>query len=275
MRISDVMRWSLVHSLFSQEPIVLLAYDQGFEHGPKDFTWTSADPAFILRLAQHDLFTGVITLPGVAEHYRQTITKPLIIKLNSKTRFQHEPRSLQHTPLKRALSLNAAAIGYTLYPGSPWEEDQYAEAGMLISQAREAGLPVILWSYPRGPSIDEYDTDTIAYAARVAAELGADAIKIKYNHDPEGFRWILRNALRSRVLISGGYKDDIHGFLSTVHEVLSLGAHGLAIGRNIWQDACPLAVVKALHALIREGKSVTDALRVYEQEAASCQEPNR
>ncbi len=265
----------MTHPLFQQKPAVFLAYDQGFEHGPKDFTWTTADPGFILRLANHPVFNAIITLPGVAEQYGMLTHKPLIIKVNSKTSLQHEPRSIQHTPLSRAISLRASAIGYTLYPGSPWEEEQYAEAGMLIHAAREKGLPVMLWSYPRGHGIDEYNTDTIAYAARIAAELGADAVKLKYNHDPEGYRWVLRNALKSRVFISGGFKEDIHDFLRTIAQLLELGVYGFAIGRNVWQDACPEAVADALYALLREGKPVEEALRAYEEKARACPEPNR
>ncbi len=102
----------------------------------------------------------------------------------------------------------------------------------------------------RDCSIEETPT-IVAYAASAAARLGADIAKIKYSGDVESFRWAVRCAGRTRVVMSGGPKSG--KFLDQVKEVIQAGAAGLAVGRNVWQDPKPLEVAKALREIIWGG----------------------
>ena len=164
---------------------ILLAYDQGLEHGPTDFDEANFDPKYILDIAKKGRYDGIILHHGTAEKYYGSHyhSVPLIIKLNGKTKLLNgDPISRQLCSVERAIKIGAQGVGYTIYPGSLHEEEMLVELSHIVEKSHEYGLPVFVWTYPRGTGIeDEYDTDTLAYSARMAAELGADFIKIKYN----------------------------------------------------------------------------------------------
>jgi len=250
---------------------LLLAYDQGLEHGPKDLDLTSVDPKYIFDIALEGMYDGVIVQAGIAEKYYHSYYKdvPLIVKLNGKTSYMDEsPISRQNCSVERAAKLGAAAVGYTIYTGSPHEPEMFAEFSKIVEQAHDYGMPVIAWMYPRGPKIsNELDTDTLAYAARIGLELGADFIKIKYNNNPEAFKWVVKCAGRSKILVAGGNKMEEHEFLRKTDEILKTGVAGIAVGRNIWQHERPYAMTKAIRKMIHQNMGVDDALKLFEEEA--------
>ncbi|RJQ18250.1 fructose-bisphosphate aldolase [Candidatus Woesearchaeota archaeon] len=237
---------------------LFLAYDQGLEHGPRDFNLKNYDPNYILDIALESRYTGVILGHGLAEKYYQDFYKdiPLIIKLNGKTSLPKiQPISRQLCSVERAIKLGASAVGYTVYDGSPKEPEIFSEFGKIVETAHDYGLPVIAWMYPRGDDIkDDMATDLLAYSARIGLELGADVIKIKYNRDMEGFKWVVKNAGRAKIVLSGGDKLSGKEFLKVVQEVLDCGGSGVAVGRNIWQSDKPFALSRALRRVVVEGK---------------------
>ncbi|MGE0792648.1 MAG: class I fructose-bisphosphate aldolase [Candidatus Woesearchaeota archaeon] len=253
-----------VSKLMKKNRSLFLACDQGLEHGPKDFNLKNIDPTYILDIALEGNYNGVILQHGLAEKYYHEHYKdvPLIVKLNGKTALPHiEPISKQLCSVDRAIKLGASAVGYTLFPGSEFEPEQFENFGKVVEQAHDAGLPVIAWMYPRGKAIpNDEDTNTIAHAARIGLELGADFLKLKYNHDVEGYKWVVKNAGRARVLTAGGTKETPEHFLRKTYEILQTGATGLAIGRNIWQSKQPFSLTHALREIIFNNKKVEDVL---------------
>lgn len=231
-----------------------LAYDQGLEHGPTDFNKINVDPEFVLKTASDYGYNAVVLHHGTAEHYyNPTVHKvPLIVKLNGKSKLiDGDPLSLQLCSVDRALRLGAAGVGYTIYPGSQHEEEMLVQLSKIVDEAHQYGLPVVVWTYPRGKAItDEFDTDILAYSARMAAELGADVIKIKYNNRLEEFKWVVKNACRAKIVISGGEKVPADQFLSTVSEFMQAGAAGIAVGRNVWQADDPGRLSEGLKEVI-------------------------
>ena len=184
------------------------------------------------------------------------------MKLNGKTRIKSsEPYAPQICSVSKAVELGASAIGYTLYFGSAYEHQMIKEFSKMQEEAREHDLPVILWAYPRGNGIDESNTDVLAYAARASLELGADIIKIKYNHDKIGFKWVVKSAGKSRVLVAGGEKTSPEKLLNDVYDVMQAGVTGLAVGRNVWQSEKPLEITQALKGIIFENKTPDKVMR--------------
>ena len=121
-------------------------------------------------------------------------------------------------------------------------------------------------TYPRGPFVqNELSTETIAYAARVGLELGADIVKIKYNNDIEGFKWVTKSAGKCKVVVAGGHKEDPAQLMQQAREIVDAGAAGMAIGRNIWQAEDPFKITKALKKIVIENKDVKDALRILKK----------
>ena len=232
---------------------MLLAYDQGLEHGPsKDFDDRNVDPAFIMETAAKGKFNGVIFQKGVAERYYDGRV-PLIVKVNGKTSLpKGEPISKQVCSVQQAVSLGAKGVGYTIYLGSEFESKMLAEFGRVQEQAHEKGIAAIAWIYPRGAGVqNDTSKEVVAYAARTGLELGADAVKIKYTGDAASFSWAVKSAAGVRVFMSGGPKaptDD--DFLKQVKGVMEAGGTGLAVGRNVWQNQDPLAMADKLRNVI-------------------------
>lgn len=232
---------------------MLLAYDQGLEHGPSaDFNDRNVDPAMIMETAAKGRFNGVVFQKGVAERFYDGRV-PLILKLNGKTSLpKGEPISRQVCSVEQAVSLGAKAVGYTIYLGSEFENEMFSEFGRIQEKAHERGLPAIAWIYPRGASVqNDTSKEIVAYAARSGLELGADAVKIKYTGDPATFSWAVKAAAGVKVFMSGGPKaptDD--DFLRQVSGVMEAGATGLAVGRNVWQNSDPLGMAEKLRKII-------------------------
>ncbi|MEK7521198.1 MAG: aldolase [Patescibacteria group bacterium] len=243
---------------------MLLAYDHGFEHGPIDFDDRSADPAWIMRLADSGHFTGVVCQKGVAAHYynKSKHKVPLIVKLNGKTAFHRdeEPVSVQNCTVLEAIELGAVGVGYTIYVGSEHENEMIAEFSEIEREAHEKGLIVIGWMYPRGKHIQsDTDPEILAYAARLGLELNCDAVKIKYTGDAESYKRIVGVAGETKVFVVGGPKTEkVEDLYETTKEILEAGAVGLAIGRNVWQASEPLNVAEQLAELVY-GKEIAHA----------------
>ena len=257
---------------------MLLAYDHGFEHGPIEFDERSADPAWIMEIADSGHFTGVVCQKGVAAHYydkRKFVTSsaydkakhkrnqnfsstsykvPLIVKLNGKTSFHkgEEPVSVQNCTVEEASALGAVGVGYTIYVGSQFENEMIKEFSEIEKEAHEAGLIVIGWMYPRGKHIaSDTDPEILAYAARLGLELNADAVKIKYTGDKKTFKNVVEVAGKTKVFVVGGPKTENEAeLLETAQDVLDCGAVGLAIGRNVWQAKEPLKVAERLAEIV-------------------------
>lgn len=232
---------------------MLLAYDQGLEHGPStDFNDRNVDPAFIMDIAVKGRFNGVIFQKGTAERFYDGRV-PLIVKVNGKTSLpKGEPVSRQVCSVKQAVSLGAKGVGYTIYLGSGLESEMLAEFGRVQEEAHERGIAAIAWIYPRGAAVqNDTSKDIVSYAARTGLELGADAVKIKYTGDSASFSWAVKSAGGVRVFMSGGPKaptDD--DFLKQVKGVIEAGGTGLAVGRNVWQNQDPLAMADKLRKVI-------------------------
>lgn len=247
--------------------VMLLAYDQGFEHGPTDFDEKSVDPNYIIEIAKTGLYTGVVFQEGVAAKYYPSASSsasltassgqvglpPLIVKLNGKTAFQgEEPLSLQLCTVDKAIELGAKAVGYTIYVGSEHEETMLSEFSRIEDEAHAKGLPVIAWMYPRGKKVAGKETskDTLAYAARLGMELNADFVKVAYTGDVDSYTWVVKAAGKTKVLVQGGKKMSWQDLAAEVSGGMKAGAVGIAIGRNVWQDPNPGEISKKLAEIV-------------------------
>jgi class I fructose-bisphosphate aldolase len=232
---------------------LLLAYDQGLEHGPSsDFNERNVDPSYIIEIANKGNFTGVVLQKGVAEKYYNGKV-PLILKLNGRTSLpKGEPISTQLCSVEEAVNLGAKGVGYTIYLGSAHEHIMLKEFGQIQEESHEVGLPAIAWIYPRGEAVrNDTAPEIVAYAARAGLEVGADAVKIKYSGDPDSFRWAVKAAGKVKVFMSGGPKAATdEAFLNQVKGAMDAGATGLAVGRNVWQHEDAMKIAAALRDII-------------------------
>lgn len=240
---------------------LFLPYDQGMEHGPRDFfaNPNSADPKYIIRLALEGGFNGIAMQIGLAEKFFWDFAGelPLILKLNGKTDIPSDAQALSpvHASVKEAVQLGADAVGYTLYVGSPAQEQDFAQLREIRTDAKKYGMPLIVWSYPRGEAIEAKGGNSsfyaVDYAARIASELGADIVKVNFPHPDlrtnvkkeydrdfttqEAINAVVRSANKTLVLVSGGEKAGDDVMLEKARESMEAGATGLIFGRNVWQ----------------------------------------
>ena len=235
--------------------ILILAMDQGLEHGPTDFNARNINPEYVCSIAAKGGFTGFALQKGVARHYKDCYSGkvPLILKLNGRTNIvpKDEAYSSPVASVKEAVGLCADAIGYTIYVGSPREADMFREFGKIEEEAHDYGLPCVVWSYPRGKFVpNEKDPAMVAYAARVALELGADIVKINYPGSVDAMKWVVASAGRCKVISAGGSKQPDEEFLHKVRDIMAGGSSGLAVGRNVWQNDNPMKMAEQIRKII-------------------------
>jgi fructose-bisphosphate aldolase, class I len=248
--------------------LVILPVDQGFEHGPaRSFAVNPAgyDPAYHAQLAV-DAGCNAYAAPygfiqQVAYEYAGRI--PLILKVNNHDVLfdEADPAPAQTSGVKDALRLGCAAIGFTIYPGSAHWKSMYEELRALSEEARDNGLAVVVWSYPRGSGISkegETGIDVVAYAAQIAAQLGAHVIKVKLPTDhleqdaakkvylaeripistmAERVKHIMQSSFAGKriVVFSGGGKKGEDAIFDEARAIRDGGGNGSIIGRNSFQ----------------------------------------
>ncbi len=167
--------------------LVILPVDQGFEHGPaRSFAPNPAayDPYYHYQLAVDAGLSAYAAPLGMLEVGAAAFAGqiPTILKVNSSNSLATDKNQALTGSVSDALRLGCAAIGFTIYPGSEFAFDLMEEIREMAEEAKSAGLAVVIWSYPRGPNLDkaaETALDICAYAAHMAALLGAHIIKVK------------------------------------------------------------------------------------------------
>ncbi len=251
--------------------ILILAYDHGLEHGPVDFTDVpeSANPDTVFEAATHPAVTSLAVQKGIAEAYYPSYEDDvtLLAKLNGTSNlWMGEPDSAVNWSVEYAHEVGADALGFTLYGGSNHEVEMAEEFRDIQERAREFDLPVVMWSYPRGQGLkNDTKPGTIAYASRLALELGADVAKVKYPGSPEAMEHAVQMAGKTKVVMSGGSKRSDREFLESVKAVIDAGGAGLAVGRNVFQRENPTRILDALEVVIFEEGTVDEALAAAER----------
>jgi fructose-bisphosphate aldolase, class I len=244
--------------------LMLLPIDQGIEHGPRDFfpNPASKDPEYQFRLAAEAGYSAIACQIGLATKYYPDYAGqvPLILKVNGKTDVPPDDEALSTTnaSVEDAVRLGADAVGYTLYVGSPRQDEDLHQLQGVREACDRYGMPLVIWAYPRGRDIQaKGGRDSfyaIDYAARMAMEMGADVVKLnmpKLNPDKdqnspapynemevsqeEAIRHCVESAGRSLVVLSGGSKADDEVVLGHTRMIMEAGGSGVIFGRNVWQ----------------------------------------
>jgi class I fructose-bisphosphate aldolase len=255
--------------------LVILPVDQGFEHGPaRSFAVNppAYSPLYHFQLALDAGCNGYAAplgfLEAGASEYAGEL--PLILKLNNHDLLfdDRDPISAVTGSVGDALRLGCAAVGFTIYPGSAERKEMYEQLREIAEEAKQCGLAVVVWSYPRGSGLSkegETALDVVAYAAQIAAQLGANIIKVKLpsSHielaeakkvydaqkiplEPlaERVRHVVQSAFDGRriVIFSGGPKGGDATLIEEVTAIKAGGGFGSIIGRNSFQRSKPEAV---------------------------------
>jgi len=261
--------------------LVILPVDQGFEHGPaRSFAPNPAayDPHYHFDLAVEAGLSAYAAPLGMIEAGADSFAGqiPTILKVNSSNSLARPKDQAITASVNDALRLGCSAIGFTIYPGSDYAFEMMEEIREMSEEAKAAGLAVVVWSYPRGDGISkdgETAMDICAYAAHMAALLGAHIIKVK---PPTAFleqveakkvyekeridiatmaariRHVTQACFNGKriVVFSGGAAKGLDGLYDEVRGIRDGGGNGSIIGRNTFQRPREEAL-KMLDTIIR------------------------
>ena len=249
--------------------LVILPVDQGFEHGPaRSFAKNEIayDPHYHFKLAIKAGLSAFAAPLGMLEAGASTFAGqiPLIMKLNSSHSLSREkdaPSQAITGSVSEAVRLGCSAVGFTIYPGSDDALNMISEIQEIALEAKDSGLAVVVWSYPRGGNISkdgETAIDIVSYAAHMAALVGAHIIKVKpptshieleeakkvYESEnipieklSDRIRHVVQSCFQGRrlVVFSGGTAKDEDSLLKEIKDLYLGGASGSIIGRNSFQ----------------------------------------
>ncbi|WP_138380774.1 class I fructose-bisphosphate aldolase [Luteithermobacter gelatinilyticus] len=263
---ANLARILMTGKLAGTGKMIILPVDQGFEHGPaRSFAPNppAYDPHYHYKLAIDAGLNAYASTLGMLEAGADTFAGqiPTILKINSSNSWATTKDQSVNASVNDALRLGCSAVGFTMYPGSEHALELMEEFREIAEEAKAAGLAVVLWSYPRGGKLSkdgETAMDVGAYAAHLAAELGAHIIKVKLPSDhleqPEAkkvfeeqgidistqaarVREVMRSAFNGRrlVVFSGGAKKGANSVYDDARAIRDGGGNGSIIGRNTFQ----------------------------------------
>ena len=254
-----------IDRILREKRALLLSLDEGIEEGPKAFSLTTVDPAYILNIAIEGEYTGIIVNPGIAEKYLGSLSRdvPIIINLNAKGVMEGlDPAGQLICTVERAVKLGAQAVAFTLYDGSTVDPAIFAEFGRVVEHAHDYGIPVVAWMYPK--RTHEQNNERDAYAARLALELGADAVGVRFSGDVESFSWLVKCAGKTAVFAVEGPHATPKDILTHARSAIHAGASGVIHGKSVWSHAKPFSLTRAMHAVVFKDKTIEDALKYVE-----------
>lgn len=246
--------------------LVILPVDQGFEHGPaRSFAMNpdAYDPHYHYQLAVDAGLSAFAAPLGMLEAGFETFSGkiPTILKVNSSNSWATTKDQAVTASVRDAKRLGCCGIGFTMYPGSEENINLIEEFRAIAAEARAEGLVIVLWSYPRGGDISkagETALDVTAYAAHMAALLGAHIIKVKppaaHIEQAEAkeiyeahaiprdtlcqrIEHIMQSSFAGRrlVVFSGGSAKATDDVLAEIREIHKGGGSGSIVGRNAFQ----------------------------------------
>ncbi|MHA1271771.1 MAG: class I fructose-bisphosphate aldolase [Candidatus Helarchaeota archaeon] len=266
---TTIGRKSRFKRLCPKGTMVILAWDQPFEHGQSDYNndWCHI-PENIADIAKKAHLDGVIAHLGTLrelETYSGEIN--FILKINGRTKYPDvstvEPLSTQLAKVKHAVELDCVAIGYTTYYFTEEYHKSFENTAKVFAEAYDYGLIIINWAYPRGKYVVSNHTSEkfVSYAAVAASTgFGPDFIKVPYTGSLESFQKVIKYS-PIPILVAGGSKIGNTEILKRLNDLMEFGGAGTAIGRNIWQQ-------KTVDNAILMGKAICKVIHDRDLESA-------
>jgi len=267
MRVGDEpMEWGManrMHRMF--QPVsgnsVMVAVDHGYFMGPtRRLENTRATIAPLLPYADA---LGVTR--GILRHaVDPAATTPILLRVSGAVTVLKEDLSDEEvvTSMEDAVRLNVSAVALSVFVGAPHEHESLLHLSQLIDAGEECGMPVMSITAV-GKELEKRDARYLALACRVSAELGARMVKTYYC---DNFEKVVEGCPVPIVCAGGPKLDTEKAALELAYSAIQAGAHGLDMGRNIWQSDHPVAMLKALRSIVHERATVKEALNVLEEE---------
>ena len=188
--------------------------------------------------------------------------KPVILRVSGGTSMVGKDLANEGitTSMEEAIRLNVAAIGISIFVGSDYERESLLNLSKLVDEGEKYGVPVMAVTAV-GKELEKRDARYLALCSRIAAELGARVVKTYWC---EGFEKVTEGCPVPVVMAGGPQVDTEREVFDFVHDGIQKGAVGVNLGRNVWQNDFPVAMIRALRAIIHENATPKEAQEIYD-----------
>jgi putative autoinducer-2 (AI-2) aldolase len=189
-------------------------------------------------------------------------TKPIILRVSGGTSVVGKDLANEGltTTMEEAIRLNASAVGISVFIGTEYEKESLLNLAKLVDEGEKYGIPVMAVTAV-GKELEKRQARYLALCSRIAAELGARVVKTYWCED---FDRVTRGCPVPVVMAGGPQVDTELEVFKFVHDGMKKGAIGVNLGRNIWQNDHPVAMIKAIRAIIHENATPPEAQKIYE-----------
>jgi 3-hydroxy-5-phosphonooxypentane-2,4-dione thiolase len=260
------MDWGLanrMHRMFSPATrnTVMLAVDHGYFMGPTR-RLEDAGAAIAPLLPHAD---ALALTRGILRHaVPPTAQIPIVLRVSGGATILQDDLSHEAvtTSMEEAVRLNVCAVALSVFVGAPHEHESLVHLGELVNEGERAGMPVMAITAV-GKELEKRDARYLALACRVSAELGAHIVKTYYC---DGFSKVVEGCPVPIVVAGGPKLDSERAALELARSAIDEGAHGVDMGRNIWQSDHPVPMLKALRAIVHDKATVNEAMEILAAE---------
>ncbi len=236
-----------------------LPIDHGYFQGPTNCLERPGDT--IKPLLSH--CDALFVTRGVLRSCVDAVgAKPIILRISGGTSMMggdlaHEGIT---TSMQEIIRLNASAVGISIFVGSSYEHETLLNLSKVVNECEDYGIPVMAVTAV-GRELEKRDARYLALSCRIAAELGARVVKTYWCE--KDFEKVV-NGCTVPVVMAGGPKCKTElEVLEFVHDGIEKGAIGINLGRNVWQNAHPVAMARALRAIVHENATVKKAHSLF------------
>jgi class I fructose-bisphosphate aldolase len=242
---------------------LILAFDHALTEGPVK---GMEAPARMLEMLAASGTDAILTSYGIATRFANEIAGlGLILRLDvGGTKLGKMGPGSQYFQVEDALRIGADAVAVSGFPGTPEETETLKTIAKVIAEAHKWGLPVMAEMQPGGfdAGPEFFTLENIKLSARIAAELGADWVKVPYTNQ---FEQVVQTCYVPVVMLGGAKINDQKRLFKTVWDARQAGSAGVAIGRNIFQADDPASVIKALAAILHQNAGLDEASAIFDQ----------
>ncbi|MBN1842646.1 MAG: 3-hydroxy-5-phosphonooxypentane-2,4-dione thiolase [Deltaproteobacteria bacterium] len=190
------------------------------------------------------------------------IDTPIILRVSGGTSVIGKDLSdeIITTSVEEMIRLNVAAVGLSIFVGSDYEKQALESLALLVNECEDYGIPVMAVTAV-GKELEKRTARYLALSCRIAAELGAKLVKTYYC--AEDFEKVT-NGCPVPVVMAGGPKCETElEVFDFVYDGMQKGAIGVNLGRNVWQNPHPLAMMRALNAVVHDGVTPKQAFDLF------------
>lgn len=235
--------------------------DHGYFQGP---TRCLEEPGETIK-ALLPYFDALFVTRGVLRSAIEPVnSKPIILRVSGGTSMVGKDLANEGltTSIEEIIRLNAAAVGISVFVGSDYEHQTLLNLSTLVNECENYGIPVMAVTAV-GKELEKRDARYLGLACRIAAELGARVVKTYWCE--KDFDKVVKGCPVPVVMAGGPKCETEKEVFEFVYDGMSKGAIGINLGRNVWQSQCPVAMAKALQAVIHQGANVKKALEIFNE----------